>query len=589
MKSLKRILIFRYSLIIAAVLIAVSLLVIIPIRSYTIGTEQDNLEEQAELFGRDFQRFFTGQMTSHEIDGEMEMLAGNLPVRLTLIDTQGTVLGDSDFPAEEMEDHAGRPEVAAALAGRVDSARRESRTLGKAFIYAAAPVTVDGEVVGIARVALEEEDVTPVVLQVWWIFLAAFGVLLVVVVTVSIWTSKTVGTDLDGMREAASGLAGGDLGRRVAEPDIEEFSDLARGINTMAEEVRRMVEEAVQESGKLEAVLNNISAGVMVTDSESRIVLLNPAAESILGVESDKATGRRTIEVFSSRELDRTVSRAVAGESVDDEIELIYPRRMSLHLKSDPVIGVEGRVVATVSAIEDITALKSLNQIRQDFVANVSHELRTPVATIRALTESLLGGAMEERERAQRFLAGLDHETGRLSQLIEDLLALSRLEARESALQPEAFSLAELLRECLDSKAKLAEDYGVRLDLELEEGDVTITGDRRLLGTALNNLVDNAVKYNRKGGRVVVAAYPGRAGEGVVAEVKDDGIGIPRDELPRVFERFYRVDKARSRETGGTGLGLSIVKHIVELHGGTVTVSSEEGEGSTFSMNLPKA
>ena len=166
MKSLKRILIFRYSLIIAAVLIAVSLLVIIPIRSYTIGTEKDNLAEQAELFARDFQRFFTGKMTPHEIDDEMEILAEHLPVRLTLMDTRGTVLGDSDFPAEEMEDHAGRPEVAAALAGRVDSARRESRTLGKAFIYAAAPVTVDGEVVGVARVALEEEDVTPVVLQV---------------------------------------------------------------------------------------------------------------------------------------------------------------------------------------------------------------------------------------------------------------------------------------------------------------------------------------------------------------------------------------------------------------------------------------
>jgi len=587
MKSLRRILFFRYAFIIVAVLAAVSLSVIIPIRSYTISRERDNLEEQAIRFSREIARYVDGGMVPADIDAYLKEVAGDLPERLTVIDTRGVVLGDSNARAEEMENHAGRPEFAAALEGRVESARRESRTLGENYIYAAAPVIVEGEIAGAARVALEEENVMPVVTQLWWIFLAALGVLLVVIILLSVWTERTVSADLGEMREAAAALAQGDLGRRVAEPGIEEFSELARSFNVMAEQVRRQVEEAAEESGKLEAVLSNISAGVMVTDSESRIVLLNPAAERMLRVEAGKAAGRRIIEVFSSRDLDVTVSRAVAGESVDEEIDIVYPQRMSLHLKSDPVIGAEGRVVATVSAIEDITALKRLSQIRQDFVANVSHELRTPVATIRAITDSLLGGAVEDGERAERFLEDLDKETVRLSLLIEDLLTLSRLEAKEAELQAERFSLWELLRECLDSKGKLAEEYGVVLRIIPGGEDVHIKGDRRLLRTAMSNLIDNAIKYNRRGGEVSVGVSSGQAEGRLVVEVEDSGIGIPSEELPRVFERFYRVDKARSRDTGGTGLGLSIVKHIVELHGGTVAVNSVEGEGSTFALSLP--
>jgi len=587
MKSLRRILIFRYTLIVAAVLLIVALLVIVPIRSYTISREEKNLEEEAQLFARDFQRFFSEEMTLDEVDSYLEALAEGLPLRLTVIDTNGSVLGDSNFPAEEMENHATRPEVAAALEGRVESSRRESRTLGKGFIYAAAPVSVEGEIVGVVRVAVEEQDVTPVVYRVWWIFLVAFGVLLLVIVMVSLWMERTLTANLAEMREAAAELASGNLERRVAEPDIEDFSALARGFNTMAEHIRLQVEDAAAERGKLEAVLNNISTGVMVTDAESRIILLNPAAERILGVEQEKAAGRRIIETFSSKDMDVTVMRAAAGESMDEEIELIYPQRMSLHLKADPVWGAEGKVVATVSAIEDITALKRLNQVRQDFVANISHELRTPVAVIRALTDSLLDGAIEDGERAGRFLKDLDTEVMRLSQLIEDLLALGRLEAEEAALKVEDLNLVELIRECLDSKSKLAEEYGVLLVFEPDGEEISIRADRRLLMTALNNLVDNAVKYNRSGGTVKVGVGSEKAASGMIIEVEDSGMGIPRDELPRIFERFYRVDKARSRETGGTGLGLSIVKHIAELHGGSVRVTSIEGEGSTFTVVIP--
>jgi two-component system phosphate regulon sensor histidine kinase PhoR len=585
MKSLRRTLFVRYAVLVSAVLVAVALLMVLPLHSFAVDEEKDRLEEEARLFALEFRRFFTESTPPPEIDAYLEYLAKDHPTRLTVIDAGGVVLGDSEVPAGEMENHAGRPEVAAALEGNVGSAVRESRTLGKGFIYAAAPIWVNGEIAGVVRVASEEKDVTPALLHVWWIFLGAFGFLLLVIIAAGVWTERTIMGGLRGMREAAAGLASGDLGRRVAEPDIKDFSDLARDFNVMAEQVRHRVEEAAAERGKLEAVLDNISAGVMVTDSESRIVMLNPAAEIILGVKRERAEGRRIIEVFSSRELDVTVARAAAGENIEAEIELLYPRRMFLHVKSNPVTASDGRVIATVSAIEDVTAVKRLDRVRQDFVANVSHELRTPVATIRALTDSLLDGAVEQRDTAERFLRDLDHEATRLSQLIEDLLALSKLEAEGAVMEPGDFQLGELMRECLESKSKLAEDYGVTMETKIPEAGPMLHADRRLLGAAVNNLIDNAVKYNRPGGVVSIAGSLDK--DDVVIEVGDNGIGIPGDELPRVFERFYRVDKARSRETGGTGLGLSIVKHIVDLHGGTVGVTSVEGEGSVFRITIP--
>ncbi|NPV60031.1 MAG: PAS domain S-box protein [Actinobacteria bacterium] len=591
MKSLRRVLIFRYTLVVALVLISVALSVIVPVKSFTISREEDALEDQAELFARIFQPFFTpeGELAKEmgDLDAHLEGLASDLPTRLTVIDASGRVLGDSDFPAEEMENHAGRPEVASALQGRTASSRRESRTLGKTFIYAASPVLVEGRVVGVARVALEEEDVSPAIFGVWLIIIAAFGVLLLVIVAASLWTERSLTGELAAMREAAAGLASGDLERRVAEPGVEDFNALAREFNAMADEIRRRIEEAGSERGKLEAVIENISAGIMVTDSEGRVAMLNRAAGKILGLGESDALGRRVIEIFTSRELDAIVSRATGGESVEEEIELLYPSHMVLRVKANPVLGSDGKVVSAVSVIEDVTDLMRLNRMRQDFVANVSHELRTPVASIRALADSLRDGALDDRERAGRFLHDLGREAKRLSQLIEDLLTLSRLEAKETSLQLEEFSLRELVRDCLEDKSKLAEGFGVRLEMNEPREDLTVVADRGLIRTALNNLVDNAIKYNRPGGRVSVSVREGEGGRAVIC-VEDTGIGIPREEMPRVFERFYRLDKARSRETGGTGLGLSIVKHIADLHGGAVEVRSVVGEGSTFTITLPR-
>ncbi len=585
MRSLKRILITRYTALVVATLVLLALLVIIPIRSYALSREKRDLEVQAVLFGGYAESFFREGPPAADIDARLKEWAASVPVRLTLIDVGGKVLGDSEYPAGLMENHAGRPEVAAALRGEVSSAHRESRTLGKKFIYAAAPVELDGRIVGVARVSVQEEDVMPVILDIWWIFLAALGFLLLVVAGTSLWTERTVVGALGELKEAFSSMARGAMEAKSVVPRIRDLSELAESFNAMSREVKLRVQELDSERRKLQAILENVSTGILVTDAENHVVLLNAVAEEILGVRTHRATGRKLIEILTSPEVEEVIRLAGSGERVERELELLYPRRVTVRMRSQSVLGADNRVTAVVSTLEDITLLRRVDRIRQDFVANVSHELRTPVATVRALVESLLGGALERKEMAERFLRDLDRETARLAQLVEDLLALSRLEAGETVLREEVFPLRALVDERLEGKGRLAAGYGVDMSADLSD-DVKVRGDRRLIATLLDNLLDNAIKYNRPGGKVTVGCR--REGEDLILEVRDTGVGMRREELPRIFERFYRVDRARSRETGGTGLGLSIVKHIAELHGGSVSVESEPGVGSVFYVRLPQ-
>lgn len=586
MKSLSRILIIRFTILIAAVLVGASLFVILPLRSFTFAREQDRLKNEAQVLARDLKRFFSSEEPVSDIDAELDDIAGGLPLRITIVDMNGRVLGDSYANAQEMGDHSDRPEVAGALEGEITTSQRESSTVGKQFIYAAAPVQVNGVVQGVVRVSSAEEDVMPVVFQLWWIFLGAFGLLLLATVAISIWTERRVVGSLSSLREAASDIASGDLERRVKEPEIQDFKELARDFNTMAEQIGYMVEEASEERAKLQAILDNISAGILVTDSSDRIILMNPAANEILGVQ-EMQLGSRVIELTDSEEFVRVLATAKGGERIIEEIELSSPRKANLMARSNPVVGSGGEVVAVVTILEDITKSKQLDRIRQDFVANVSHELRTPVASVKALTDTLVAGALAERETAKQFIDDLDHETTRLAQLVEDLLTLSKLEARETALDIGTIPARKILQDCVDVKAKLAEEYEVEIKIEEVDRTTVIEADSSYIQTAINNLLDNAIKYNRQGGQVTIAVRP--EGNWHVITVTDTGIGIPPDDMPRVFERFYRVDRTRSRETGGTGLGLSIVKHISELHGGRVTAISSEGEGSTFSVYIPRS
>lgn len=333
----------------------------------------------------------------------------------------------------------------------------------------------------------------------------------------------------------------------------------------------------------LSTVLDRVSAGILVLDRAGRISLANEAFGRILGLERDGIVGRFVDEVDVPPRIKELSRMAVEGNEAEEELELSDGSGAIVHLKACP-LGIGGDTRPAVVILEDITARHRVEIIRRDFVANISHELRTPVANVTALVDALSHGALEETEAAERFLKDLEKETRRLSQLVEDLLILSRLESEEIAPQIEDVKVEDVVKEVLSDKEKLASRYEVELHLGMMEG-LCVKADRRFLTVALSNLVDNAVKYNRRKGKVTVEGHRGR-GETRISVV-DTGIGIPPDQLTRIFERFYRVDKARSRESGGTGLGLSIVKHVMELHGGRVEVRSKQGLGSTFTLVFP--
>ncbi|HRC84719.1 MAG TPA: ATP-binding protein, partial [Thermoanaerobaculia bacterium] len=358
------------------------------------------------------------------------------------------------------------------------------------------------------------------------------------------------------------------------------LAGLARNLNEMVERLRGELAAASADRDHLRTILAAMREGVLVMDSGGRAVLANPAFSRLFNLRV-QTLGLTAIEICRQRELAALVDRALGpGEAGTAELELELPERRSLSLACAPL----GPGAGAVVVVRDTTAFTRLARMRRDFVANVSHELKTPLAAIRGYAETLRDGALDEPETARRFLDRVLVQCRRLQALLEDLLTLSRLESTETPLPMARLELGAILTRALDLAAELAGEKGVELSRE-GLGELALVGHAESLERLVVNLLDNAIKYNRPGGTVVAAL--GRQGGEAVITITDTGIGIPADSLPRLFERFYRVDKGRSRDEGGTGLGLAIVKHIAQAHGGSVEVASQERHGSTFRVHLP--
>jgi two-component system, OmpR family, phosphate regulon sensor histidine kinase PhoR len=423
-------------------------------------------------------------------------------------------------------------------------------------------------------------------LPTWAMLLLAGGLTLIALSGVTVWTNRSLSADLKEIGSALEKIVLENDLDRMPQPRLTELSDLARDLDTIAQRVRENIKRVARQRDRLDAILSNISAGIIVIGRAGKISIINPAAERILGTSVDQAIGKAFTEIHHTRAIDTAIELSMAGNEVNEEVDISLPRERTLRVLASPVRDKSGKASGVVCILEDVTSRRKLERMRRDFVANVSHELRTPVANLQAVADALQAGALDDREKALKFIADIDSEAQRLAGIIEDLLVLSRMEAEESAFTEVMLDLNELLGEVATDKAALAERESVEL-VPPVEGRLTVYGDAKILRTAFANLVDNALKYNRPGGRVELAALS--TGETVTVTVTDTGIGIPRTDQSKIFERFYRVDKARSRETGGTGLGLSIVRHSIELHGGTVSVESTEGKGSKFTIVLPSA
>jgi len=368
---------------------------------------------------------------------------------------------------------------------------------------------------------------------------------------------------------------------------------LTRRIDDVAIRLEARIAQLEQDRHQLSAVLSGMAEGVVAVDARRRLLFANASADTLFGLGSG-SVGRLVPELIRSPQVQQAVEATLSGSSpYRGEITLAGreavrspPRVLSVHgtpLPGSPATG-------AVLVFHDVTELRRLERMRQDFVANVSHELKTPLASIKAYTETLLDWALHDEAVNVRFLKRIEEQAERLNQLIMDLLSLARIESGQELYDHGPLAVAPLIESCVESHRGRAESKGQGLDLSLGavDGSTTVLADEEALRQILDNLIDNAIKYTPEGGSVGIACRLTRAGDAVSVEVSDTGIGIPRDDLPRVFERFYRVDKARSRELGGTGLGLSIVKHLVQSIGGQITVDSRVGVGSQFTVLLPR-
>lgn len=389
---------------------------------------------------------------------------------------------------------------------------------------------------------------------------------------------------LNEITEASRDIARGNLDRRLDITSQDEIGDLARSINDMADRLRHTIDEVTAEKDRAQAMLDSMADVVLALDRKGRITMVNPAVETTFGIPQAECVGKSVVEVIRNFDLDMVLQRVQASNSqVVREITIISPEPRIFILRATPLV--DSGQGGAVLLLRDITERKRLEQMRSEFMANVSHELRTPLTSIRGFVETLLDSGTEDPQMTRHFLGIISAETARLSNLVDDLLDLSRIEERRVVHRWQHESIGSLVDRVLTICGSRAEEKQIFIKANLASRLPPIFGDPDLLAQVFINLVDNAIKYTPEGGTVTLSASV--FGDEIRIDVADTGVGIPAENLPRIFERFYRVEKARTRGAGGTGLGLAIVKHIVKGHGGRVEVKSTVGKGTVFSVFLP--
>lgn len=536
-----------------------------------------NLTQKTLLFAHRVEIDHTHSLA--EIAAQEGQAAG---ARATIIDASGKVLADSESNPATMENHAARAEFAAALAGKTGENERRSATLGVSFLYVAAPISG-----GAVRLAYPLSDLEAVQVEVrhrlLWGSVLAFLAALLIAATASIWISRR----LQRIVNVATRIEHGDLRARVDESPIDEIGRVAAAIDKSAEQVERSFAAVRSSQRQLETLLNSMQDAVIAVSSEGLVRWANQPMDRL--VPQRTRLNAPVVETIRDPDFLATVKAATSSKEVKTaRATSIVPGR-AFDVTAAPLP--DGGVVAV---LRDLTETERVEKTRRDFIANVSHELRTPLTSIQGYTETLIDTIPEDSAAPTReFLEIIRKNTARMSRLTEDLLTLARVESGETRFETEPVPPVELLHDAEESFREIARGHGVDLEIIDQNGSGPIESlpqvlaDREAIHQVFSNLIDNAMKYGRAGGRIELGART--APRGIEFYVRDFGAGISSEHLPRLFERFYRVDKARSRESGGTGLGLAIAKHITRAHGGSIRADSELNHGSTFAFTLPKA
>ncbi|WP_035216917.1 sensor histidine kinase [Desulfobulbus elongatus] len=566
-------------------------------RSFYIDRLKEEIRERALLIEPTITALSSGE--DQPFQDFVRQTGRRAATRITVIDGSGLVLADSNEDHTLMDNHGKRPEVAPALAGEIGYSLRHSRTLGETMLYAAIPVKLgDDRHQGALRLAIA---VTPVedMLALLHKKMAGIGLLVAVLAgLLSLYSARRISRPLEEMKRGAEQLTKGRIDQLVridSEHMSAEMAGLAASINQMAEQINRRIRIIIQQRNELEAVFSSMADSVVAIDADKKIIRMNQAAAALFTLPS---------EVVKGKAVEGVVRNAYLLEMIDFTLSHNLPQdqKVTLFNGTDPIIlqvhavplrDEDSRNMGVLLVMNDLTKLNRLETIRQDFVANVSHELKTPITAIKGYVETLLDGALDDTDNARRFLGIVIRQADRLDAIVDDLLTLSRIEDRErkEEIDLRPGEVGPVLESALQTCAVLADEKDVILEVECDE-EVVAPMNQPLLEQAVINLLKNAIAYSPHGSVVTLRCQESATMEGerkVHLSVIDNGPGIAREHLPRLFERFYRCDKARSRDQGGTGLGLAIVKHIAHVHQGTVEVESTPGKGSTFTITLPAA
>ena len=548
------------------------------VRDNYLANLRTQLTAQAQLVGDASQKYLGGKEIE-DIDALADRLGNKSGSRITIIDAYGVVLGDSERDPRIMENHADRPEIIQALARGVGSSIRYSTTLECDMMYVAVPIIIDGKVAGVARVSLPLAEIDKALGLVNRVIISGTAVAALAAILVALLISRATTRPINRLTQMSRRMARGELDQQIEVTSRDEVGELAEAFNVMAARLKETVNLLTSERDKMATILSTMGDGIFLVDDTGRVTMVNRAAQKLFRVSENEVLGHTFIEAVRDHELDSVLQECLkAGEQQTKVVET-EPGRQFLSAIATPLDS--GALVL----LHDISELRRLETVRRDFISNISHELRTPVTSLKVLAETLQDGAIDDKAVAQDFLRKINIEVDRLTQMVNELSELSRIESGEVSLKIEPVDVRKIVGRVTERLWAQAERGGLSLDVNIPSNLPQALADEERLEQVLVNLVHNAIKFTPPGGRVAISARV--EGDNIQVSVVDNGVGIPADDLPRIFERFYKADKARA--SGGTGLGLAIARHIVEAHGGRIWAESTEGKGSTFTFTIPVA
>lgn len=574
-------------------LIAMVLLAVAPISIFNIKNFREFFHEETELFLLEGCRVLKNlypqysSKDSQALSDFAESAANATSLRVTITREDGTVLSDSHNDPAKMNNHALRPEIKAAMKEGSGTSIRNSPTMENEMMYAAIRISFTDGKNGTIRIArsIEEIDsrIRSITRSVFVIGFIAFAL----AIWISFVVANKVSEIISKVKSTSRYYASGDFSGQLQIHSPVDIAEIADDLNQMGIQLKQRIEKIEEQKSELRLILDSMTEPVLYTDSSLHTIKINRSAEKLFGINEDDDSGKSIIEIFMNSELNGFAENLVkTGESGEAVIMLNLPRPVDLEINGTVLFDAsEKNVIALLLVMHDITKTKKLEQMRKDFVSNVSHELKTPVTMIKGYVETMLDNPERSKEETNKFLQIIEKHSLRVEAIINDLLFLSGIEKNGSGnLTLEKIPAIDLITSAASSCEAIAEEKNIKIKISCDE-NLEMEVYPLLAEQALINLVNNAVKYSEKGTEIKIKAFRNENGRSCLT-VKDQGCGIAPADQERIFERFYRVDKARSRESGGTGLGLSIVKHIALTHNGSINLKSIPGKGSTFTLCL---